>query len=88
MPSFLGHEPVFWVGVVAACLIAVIQEAFGKSWQAAAWWLERRKHEDYAQRQRVDMNVDLHRVAEKLADADGLDADALIAEAERIVSEA
>ena len=65
---------------------AVIADAFGKNWQAAAWWLERRKHEDYAQRQRVDMRVDLHKVAEQLADADGLDPDALIAEAERIVS--
>ena len=30
MPSFLGHEPVFWVGVVAACLIAVIQTLAGQ----------------------------------------------------------
>ena len=29
MPSFLGHEPVFWVGVVSACVIAVIQTLAG-----------------------------------------------------------
>lgn len=28
--KFLGREPVFWVGVVAACIIAVIQTLFGQ----------------------------------------------------------
>ena len=30
MPSFLGHEPVFWVGVVSACVIAIIQTLAGQ----------------------------------------------------------
>lgn len=30
MPSFLGHEPVFWVGVVTAVVIAVIQTLAGQ----------------------------------------------------------
>ncbi len=30
MPSIFGHEPVFWVGVVTACVIAVIQTLGGQ----------------------------------------------------------
>ena len=30
MPSIFGHEPVFWVGVVTACIIAVIQTLAGQ----------------------------------------------------------
>lgn len=63
----------------------VAKAAAGNNWQAAAWWLERRKHEDYARRDKVDMSIDLRKAAEELAQADGLDPAALIAEAERIV---
>jgi transposase len=57
----------------------------GKSWQAAAWWLERRRHDDFALRQKVDMTVDLRKVAEAVGD--GLDPDAVMAEAERILNQ-
>jgi len=56
------------------------------SWQAAAWWLERRKHEDYAQRSKVDMSIDIKREAERIAAANGLSADEVLAEAERILA--
>ncbi len=52
-------------------------------WQAAAWWLERRRREGYAQRVGVSINV--RDRAKAIADEMGLDVDELIAEAERIV---
>jgi hypothetical protein len=54
------------------------------TWQAAAWWLERRRPDDYSRRDRVDVTV--RQQAQKLAAKMGIDAAELIAEAERIVS--
>lgn len=34
--------------------VAIITKASEKSWQAAAWWLERRRHKDWRQRKDVD----------------------------------
>jgi hypothetical protein len=56
-----------------------------KTWTAAAWWLERRRHADFAQHQRVDMTVDVRREAERLAGEFGLDADEIMAEAEAVL---
>ena len=44
--------------------VAIIQQAAKKTWQAAAWWLERRRPEAWAQRQpeankREEIIVDL-----------------------------
>jgi transposase len=33
--------------------VAIVQKAAGKSWQAAAWWLERRHHEDFGRKDRT-----------------------------------
>ncbi len=52
-------------------------------WQAAAWWLERRRREDYGLR--VGVSVNVRDRAKAIADEMGLDVDELIAEAERIV---
>lgn len=63
----------------------VVFEATGKSWQAAAWWLERRRPADYARRDRLDVTVDVRAAAERLAgELDGVSAEELLAEAERI----
>ena len=35
--------------------IQIILSAANKSWQAAAWYLERRYHEDYARKENIDM---------------------------------
>jgi len=56
------------------------------SWQAAAWWLERRRHEDYAQRSKVEMSIDIKREAERIAAANGLDPAEVMAEAERVLA--
>ena len=65
----------------------VAKAAAEGTWTAAAWWLERRKHQDYGRRDRVDMTIDLRREAERLAAANGLDPDAVMAEAERILAD-
>ena len=44
------------------------------NWQAAAWWLERRRNGDYGQRQRIDVTkLSAEQIAETLAadDDDG-----------------
>jgi hypothetical protein len=61
---------------------AIIATAASESWQAAAWWLERRRPDDYGRRDRIELNVRAE--AERLADQLGLDAEELIKEAERI----
>jgi hypothetical protein len=63
-----------------------VQAAVPKNWQAAAWWLERRRHESYGRRDRVELALDLKGLAVKMAAADGMDADELMAEAERILA--
>lgn len=49
----------------------------------AQWWLERRRPHDYGRR----VTVDVRRTIEEYAAANGLDADALIAEAEDIIAQ-
>ena len=63
-----------------------VQAAVPKNWQAAAWWLERRRHESYGRRDRVELTLDVKGLAAKIAAEDGLDPDALHAEAERIIA--
>jgi hypothetical protein len=70
-----------------ATYTSVVAMATPHSWQAAAWWLERRKHEDYALRQKVDMSIDIRRAAEKVAEEAGLDPETVLAEANRILEE-
>lgn len=65
----------------------VAKAASSGNWQAAAWWLERRKHDDYSRRDKVDMTVDVTREAERIASASGLEPSEVMAEAERIIAE-
>jgi hypothetical protein len=75
-------------GEAEAAFTGIVAEAAarGDSWQAAAWWLERRRHEEYARRDKVDMTIDVKREAERIAAANGLDPAAVIAEAERVLA--
>jgi len=67
--------------------VATIARAMTKgSWQAATWWLERRRAQDWDKVDRVEVTV--RQQAERLAGELGLDAGELIAEAERIVAAA
>lgn len=63
--------------------VRVVRAAMRDHWQAAAWWLERRRAEDYGRVDRVELT--LRQTAERLAAQIGVGADELIAEAERIV---
>lgn len=63
-----------------------VQQAVPKNWQAAAWWLERRRHQSYGRRDRVEMTVDLRALAERVAAEDGLDPSEVMAEAERVLT--
>lgn len=63
----------------------VAKAAAGNNWQAAAWWLERRQHMDFGRRDRVDMQIDVRKEAERIAAEAGLDVDAILAEAQAIV---
>lgn len=59
------------------------------TWTAAAWWLERRRPNDFARHDRVDVTWEIRREAARLAKTlDGVTAEELIADAERIVREA
>jgi hypothetical protein len=66
--------------------VSIIERAAETQWQAAAWLLERRKHELFARRDKVDMAIDVRSMALKVAGEQGLDADQVIAEAEAILA--
>lgn len=66
-------------------LMHVAQAAQSGTWQAAAWWLERRRNEQFGQRQRVDLSVEVHAEVERIARDRGLDPDAVMAELRTIL---
>lgn len=66
--------------------VAVIAKASATNWQAAAWWLERRKYQDFARRDKVEMSIDLRTVSARIAQEAGLDPDDVLAEAERVLA--
>jgi hypothetical protein len=72
-------------GEAEATFTAIVAQSAPKSWQAAAWWLERRKYADFARHDKVDMSIDLRKEAERFAAEQGLDPAEVIAEAEAIM---
>jgi hypothetical protein len=89
--DWMGRFPEFAASVMKAEAEAevrnqniIVRAAHNGTWQAAAWWLERRRPQDYARR--VDVSFDARKAAEKLATDSGLDALAVLAEAEAILS--
>lgn len=63
--------------------VAIIRQAASRHWTAAAWWLERRRPDQWGRKESLDITI--RREAEKIAKETGLDVEAVIAEAERIV---
>lgn len=57
-----------------------------KNWTAAAWWLERRRSQDFARRDKVEMSIDLRTIAARIAEDSDLDPDAILAEAEAYIA--
>ena len=62
----------------------IIFRAASTTWQAAAWWLERRHPKDFGRRDQVDVQLDVQRMAERLATESGLEPAPILAEAERL----
>jgi hypothetical protein len=57
--------------------------AINGTWTASAWWLERRRHEDWGRKDRIEI---INSVRE-MARAAGADEDAAVAEAEEYLKE-
>lgn len=69
-----------------ATYTAAVANAVPKNWQAAAWWLERRKFTDYARRDQVNVSIDLQAVVRQVAAEMGVEESEAVAEAERILA--
>ena len=61
----------------------IVKAAHGGTWQAAAWWLERRN--SHAWGKRIDINI--RAIVEQYATENDLDPTELLDEAERILAE-
>lgn len=66
--------------------VALIRQAGRESWQAAAWWLERRYPDEWGRKERIQIEGLIQREAERLAQERGLSADAIVAEANSILA--
>lgn len=60
----------------------IAQAANGGTWQASAWWLERRRHADWGKVDRIE--VEVRRSAARIAAQTGADPDWLIRRATEI----
>lgn len=69
-----------------AAMTFSVAAAVPKNWQAAAWWLERRRYQHYARRDQLDVRLDIKAEVAKLADELGLDAEVALAEVEAILA--
>jgi len=62
----------------------IAQASRDGSWQASAWWLERRRHQEWG---RVDrLEIEIRRTAERVAAQTGADPDWLVKRAAEIVA--
>jgi len=67
--------------------LGFVAQAASTDWRAAAFWLERRRYQDYARRDRMTMLFDLRREAAEVAAAAGIeDVDAMVELAEQIAT--
>lgn len=89
--TWLDLHPDFAARVEAAEAAAevghvanVLKAAADGSWQASAWWLERRRHAEWGKRDRVELEIKL--AAARIAEQTGADPDWLIRRAEEIAA--
>jgi len=64
--------------------VAIIRAAAEKQWTAAAWWLERRRPDQWGRKENLDITI--RREAERIAKETGLGIEEIIAEAERMLA--
>lgn len=69
-----------------AVVIGAAEKMLPNTWQAAAWLLERRWPDEFGQKTRLDVNIDLQAEIRELALAAGLDPADLVAQAEGIIA--
>jgi hypothetical protein len=69
----------------ATYLAQIARAATNGTWQAAAWWLERRLPSEFGQRARLDVHVELEAEVRRLALEAGVDYETALAEAERVL---
>jgi hypothetical protein len=62
----------------------ITDAADGGTWQASAWWLERRRHAEWGKVDRLE--VEIKRTAERIAGQTGADPDWLVKRAAEIVA--
>ena len=85
--DWLERDPTFSDAVQKAeadaelMFTSIVAAAASDSWQAAAWWLERRRPDDYGRRDRVEL--DIRQQALQVAQAYGLDPNEVLREAEQ-----
>lgn len=58
--------------------------AIGGSWTASAWWLERRRHEEWGKKDRMEITATIRRLVREAGLGEDVEAEA-IAEAESIL---
>lgn len=60
--------------------------AAGGSWTASAWWLERRRHEDWGKKDRLEITATIRQLVRAAGLGEDIEAEA-VAEAESILKE-
>jgi hypothetical protein len=68
-------------------VVAAAAKNLPNTWQAAAWLLERRWPNDFGQKSRLDVSIDLQAEIHDLAERKGLDVGEVMAMAEAIIRE-
>ena len=62
----------------------ITDAAASGTWQASAWWLERRRHTEWGKVDRLE--IEIRRTAERVAEQTGADPDWLVRRAAEIVA--
>lgn len=64
----------------------IVQAATSGSWTASAWWLERRRHEDWGRKDRLEIVQTIRQMVRDAGLGEDIEAEA-VAEAEQILKE-
>ena len=72
--------------LLTSIVVSVAAKRFPNTWQAAAWLMERRWPEQFAQKTRLDISLDTLEMIQDVADKNGLKPDELLGETEALLS--